>query len=291
MAMPMKGRRFIFIDEENLGRRTSTRLWLLGVLSVAMLLVAGLAPPVPQPEEYHQFADQREYFGIPNFFNVVSNVAFLLVGISGVRFLTRSGSARVGTTFIEPSERAPYLVFFASVALIGLGSAYYHLVPDTDRFMWDRLPIAVAIMALLAATLVERVGPRVGGTLLPLLLAIGAGSVLHWHWSEQQGAGNLNFYIVVQFYSILMIVLLAKFFPSRYTRGGDIYALVAWYALAKAAEIADRQVYELGNLISGHTLKHLLAAVAVYWVLRMLRRRTPRREPGDRQYFGSSTVS
>jgi hypothetical protein len=275
MAVAMRGERFIFIDEENMNRRTRSRLWLLGVLSVAMLIIAGLAPPVPQPVEYHQFADQREYFGIPNFFNVISNVAFLLVGVTGVLFLTRSGRARVGTTFIEPGERAPYLVLFVSVALTGLGSAYYHLAPDNDRLMWDRLPMAAAIMALVAATLAERVSVRAGLQLLPLLVVLGVGSVLHWHWTEQESAGNLNFYIVVQFYSILVIVLLAKFFPSRYTRGADIYAVIGWYALAKVAEIADHQVYALGNIISGHTAKHLLAAGAAYWILRVLRRRTP----------------
>ena len=252
-----------------------TRLWLLGILSVGMLIIAGLAPPLLQPEEYHQIADQREYFGIPNFFNVVSNVGFLLVGAAGVLFIMYSGGNGVRRIFVEPRESWPYLVLFTSVALLGFGSAYYHLAPDTDRLMWDRLPMAVAITALLAATLAERVSVRSGLQLLPLLITLGAGSVLYWHLSEQQGKGNLNFYIVVQFYSILVIVLLAKFFPSRYTRGADIYAIVGWYALAKIAEIADHQLYALGNFISGHTAKHLLAAVAAYWILRMLRRRTP----------------
>lgn len=264
-----------FIDKENMDHPMRTRLWRLGVLSVGMLIIAGLAPPLPQPEEYHQFADQREYFGIPNFFNAASNVGFLLVGAAGVLFIIYSGRNRVDRIFVEPRESWLYIVLFMSVTLIGLGSAYYHLAPDTDRLMWDRLPMAAAIMALLAATLAERVSVRTGLQLLPLLIALGAGSVLYWHWSEQQGTGNLNFYIVVQFYSILVIILLAEFFPPRYSRGADIYAIVGWYAVAKVAEIADHQLYTLGNFISGHTAKHLLAAVAAYWILRMLRRRTP----------------
>ena len=64
-----------------------------------------------------------------------------------------------------------------SVALLGFGSAYYHLAPDTDRLMWDRLPMAVAITALLAATLAERVSVRSGLQLLPLLITLGAGSI------------------------------------------------------------------------------------------------------------------
>jgi hypothetical protein len=275
MATAMRGGRFIVIREENTGRRRARfRLWLLGVLSVAMLLIAGLAPSVPQPVEYHQFADQREFFGIPSLFNVVSNVGFLLVGIAGVLFVTRSGRTRRNSAFVDPRERWPYLVLFASVAMTSFGSAYYHLAPDNDRLMWDRLPMAVAITALVAATLTERVSVRAGLQLLPLLVMLGAGSVLYWNWSEQQGSGNLNFYIVVQFYSILVIILLAKLFPSLYNRGADIYVVLGWYALAKAAEMADQQIYDLGNLVSGHTVKHLLATVGAYWILRTLLRRT-----------------
>jgi hypothetical protein len=251
-----------------------SRLRWLGMLSVVMLLLAAFAPPIPQPLEYHEFADQRAYFGVPNFLNVVSNVAFLLVGVASILFLTRSAKARAGTAFVESHERWPYLVLFAGVALTGFGSAYYHLEPNNDRLMWDRLPMAVAIMALLATTLAERVRVRAGLQLLPLLVVLGTGSVLYWHWSEQQGAGNLNFYIVVQFYSILVIILLAKLFPSLYNRGADIYVVLGWYALAKAAEMADQQIYDLGNLVSGHTAKHLLATVGAYWILRTLLRRT-----------------
>ncbi len=66
------------------------KLWVLAILSLGMLLIAAIAPPIPQPLEYHQFADQRDYFGIPNFFNVVSNIAFLFVGIAGLTFLLSS---------------------------------------------------------------------------------------------------------------------------------------------------------------------------------------------------------
>jgi hypothetical protein len=251
------------------------RLWMLGILSVGMLLLAALVPPIPQPLEYHQFADQRVYFGIPNFFNVVSNGAFLLVGMAGLGFLLRSGGGHAANAFVAPPERWPYQVLFLNVGMVCIGSAYYHLAPDNERLMWDRLPIAMGIMALLAATLSERVSPKVGLRLLPVLIAIGVGSVMHWHWSELRGAGNLNFYIIVQFYSILLIILLGIYFRSRYTRGADIYIALAFYAFGKLAEIADRAIYDLGQVISGHTVKHLLAAGAIYWVVRMLRKRRP----------------
>ena len=102
--------------------------------------------------------------------------------------------------------------------------------------------------------------------------------MMHWYWSEQRGAGNLNFYIVVQFYSLLVILLLGIFFPSRYTRGADIYKVMALYALAKLAEIRDEEIYDIGQVMSGHTAKHLLAALAIYWILRMLAKRRPLRK-------------
>ncbi len=251
------------------------RLWILGFLSVGVVLAAAIASPIPQPAEYHQFADQRIFSGIPNFLNVVSNAAFLLVGIAGVGFLFRASGSDAAQALVASPERWPYLILFLSVAMASMGSAYYHLAPDNDRLVWDRLPIGVGIMGLLAATLSERVSPRVGLRLLPVLIAIGAGSVVHWYWSEQRGAGNLNFYIVVQFYSLLLIFLLGLFFPSRYTRGADMYVVMALYGLAKLAEIGDREIYNLGQLMSGHTAKHLLAALAIYWILRMLTKRRP----------------
>jgi uncharacterized Tic20 family protein len=164
---------------------------------------------------------------------------------------------------------------FLSVALTGIGSAYYHLAPDNGRLMWDRLPLAIAMMALLSAQLTERVSPGTGLGIMPALVGLGAASVLYWHWSEEQGAGNLNFYIVVQFYSLLVIVLLAIFFASRYTQASDIFIALAWYAVAKLTEVADREIYDVGHLVSGHTAKHVLAAVGVYWILHMLKIRRP----------------
>lgn len=250
-----------------------TRLWLLGIISAAMVLAAAFFPPIPQPQEYHQFADHRMLFGIPNFLNVVSNVPFLLVGAAGLAFLLRPGAALTRGAFVELPERWPYLILFLGVAMTCLGSAYYHWAPDNGRLVWDRLPMAVGFMALLAAMLAERVSLKTGLWLLPFLIAIGAWSVMHWHWTEQRGAGNLNFYLVVQFCSLLVIILLGIFFPPKYSRGADLYTAIAFYGAAKLAEFWDPEIYALGQVISGHTAKHLLAALAVYWILRMLQQR------------------
>lgn len=241
------------------------------MLFILALLAAAFLPPVPQPLSYHELIDQRCFLGIPNFFNVISNLIFLIVGVAGLVFLGRVQPSQ--KMFAVQLERWPYLVVFVSAIAVSVGSAYYHWQPDNNTLVWDRLPIATGIMGLLAATITDRLGVKPGLQWLPLLLVIGIASVLYWDWSEQQGAGNLNYYIVVQFCSILLIILLAMTFPSRYTQGADIYGVICLYGLAKLMEILDEEIYHFGQIASGHTFKHLLAGLAVYWLLRMLKKR------------------
>lgn len=246
------------------------RTLAIGLLTLAAVLAVALAPPVPQPERYHDFADQRAFLGIPHFLNVVSSAAFLLAGGAGLRGLSRGRPA-----FVRSRERRPYAVFFASVALAGLGSAYYHLAPGNGRLFWDRLPMSLAFMSLLSAVLVERLGARAGLRLFPWLAAAGPLSVLYWILTERAGAGDLRFYGLVQFYPMALIPLLLWLFPPRYTRGRDMLAVLALYGAALGAQWLDRQIFSLGEWASGHTAKHVLAALAAWRVWRMLRLRRP----------------
>jgi len=241
-------------------------LWVCGWLAAAMLVAAFLLPPLREPQELRVFADERTYAGIPNFLNVVSNLAFLAVGAWGLHFLARAGRH----AFARPAEKWPYATCFFGVALTSIGSAYYHLAPDGARLVWDRLPMTFAFMSLLAAAVVDRISVSAGLRLLVPLLAIGAGSVAYWRWSVLHSSENLWPYALVQYGSIAAVITIAMLFPSRYTRGPDIYAATGIYAAAKAAEALDANFYALGQIVSGHTLKHLLAALAVYWLLRML---------------------
>jgi hypothetical protein len=247
---------------------------LVGVL---LLLAAGtlLVPPIPQDPAYHRFADGRALLGVPNALNVLSNLPFTVVGILGIAALL--GSRRI--TFVDPAERRAYVVFFVGVLFTGLGSGYYHLAPDNDRLVWDRLPMTVAFMALLAAVVTERVGVRQGTRLLVPFVTIGLVSVLLWHFTERAGAGDLRLYALVQFLPLLVVPALMGLYPSRYTRGTDIFGVVVLYGLAKVFELGDAAILGLGHLVSGHTLKHLSAAAATWWVFRMLTNRTPASDP------------
>ncbi len=251
------------------------QLWILAGITVLVVAAAMILPPVSQPADYHQFADQRVFFGIPNFNDVISNLAFFLSGGAGLVFLARVYRTPAQTTFHDLKECLPYSVLFFSVTAAALGSMVYHWAPDVDHLMWDRLPIVIGIAALLSATLVDRTSPAAGLWALPLLIVSAVFSVLHWYWTELQGAGNLNFYIVMQFYSILLIVWISLRFPSRYTRGNDVYQVIALYAIAKLAEMLDGQIFVwTDGWISGHTLKHLIAAYAAYRIVQILRKRT-----------------
>jgi hypothetical protein len=246
---------------------------LLLASAAAISVVAVLLPPIPQPLSYHQFADQRSWLGIPNFGDVVSNLGFALVGVCGLVFILRS-KAGDKSHFASPSERWPYFLMFAGMLLTAFGSAYYHLAPDNARLVWDRLPMTIVFMSLVAAAIAERINLRAGLFLLPLLLAIGAASVLEWRMSELHAHGDLRFYAAVQIFAIV-VLLLAMLSPPKYTRGSDFAVVVGFYLLAKTLETADRQVFTLGHIVSGHTLKHLAAAAGGYWILRMLKKRVP----------------
>jgi hypothetical protein len=249
----------------------AARVWLLAVIALAGIATFLLLPPMPQPESYHHFADDRRMLGIPNFLNVASNAPFAVLGVMGLRFAGRRRAANAGHSFIEGSERVPFAVFFAGAFLTCFGSGYYHWAPDDATLAWDRLPMTLAFMGLLAAVVAERVDVRAGLRLLwPLVLA-GAASV--WWWRR---SGNLWPYVGAQYFSIVLIGLLLVLFPPRYNRIGDLLWVTGFYVLAKAFEALDWQIYHLTNrFVSGHTLKHLVAALAVYWVLRMLQRRSP----------------
>jgi hypothetical protein len=241
---------------------------LLIAVAAAVTIIALLLPPIPQPLAYHNFADQRSWLGIPNFGDVVSNLPFALVGVCGLIFLRKPRPDKVN----DPRERGLYLFMFAGLILTAFGSAYYHLAPGNSRLVWDRIPINMVFMALLAAVIAERVSVRAGLLLFPLLELAGIASVLVWRAGELRGHGDLRFYAAVQVYAILVLLLLLLF-PANYTRGSDFAVVVGFYILAKILEESDRQVFALGHIVSGHTLKHLAAAAAGYWILRMLKKR------------------
>lgn len=248
-------------------RFTVPILTALAILGVAFFWIV---PPIPQPQWYHNFADQRLLFGIPNFWNFISNLPFLLVGGWGIGYLALGGST---DRFQDSTERQMYLLLFAAVALTGVGSAYYHLEPNNTRLVWDRLPIAITFMALFDIIIAERVSYRAGVLLFVPLVLLGAATVFYWHLTESRGRGDLRPYFLTQIYPVLAIPVILWLCPARYTGTANLYSAMAWYAGAKLYEFLDKGLYSIGQVVSGHTLKHVGAAVSCYLILSWIRHR------------------
>jgi hypothetical protein len=224
--------------------------------SAVLLLIALVfvfVPPVHQSEAYHHFADQRTLFGIPNFWNVATNLPFLAVSLFGLRALR--------SKFRDRWEKAAYAIVLAGAALVAAGSGYYHWNPTSDTLLWDRLPMTVVFMAVFAMILGNRV-------LLAPLLAIGAASILVWRLT-----GDLRLYGIVQFLPVLAIPLLLWRWPPRYTQIRWVWGMCAFYLLAKLLELGDAAIGRV-LITGGHPWKHVAAAGALLCFCRWVQRRS-----------------
>jgi hypothetical protein len=248
----------------------------LAILIGAVLLAGAIlffVHPIRQNEAYHDFADKRAMLGIPNGLDVISNLLFLIVGVLGFKAVWRDSEFHSAKF-----ERPVYVAFFVGVTLTAFGSSWYHLNPNDATLVWDRLPMAIGFMALVAAIAGERICPPqgVGLALLMPLVALGVGSVLDWAVRD-----DLRSYAFAQFGSLLVLVLLIALFPVRYTRTSDLGISLGLYALAKVFEYADRPIFAALKIVSGHTLKHLAAALSAYCIVRMLQLRRPIQQSSD----------
>lgn len=237
-------------------------LWLIALLPALAMIWHG---PMVQWADYHAFADQRSWLGIPHAADVLSNLPFLLVGGWALGRLRRSPGG-------DPALLA-WRVFAVALMCTAAGSALYHWSPTSAALVGDRLPIAWACAALVSALLAERVDARwgdpralVGG------LAFATLTVAWWWAGDGAGQGDLRPYLYLQVMPTLLIpaVLLLRATPPQptaRTASDGWWAVLVFYAAAKTMEVADHAVLEWVGVVSGHTLKHLLAAAGAAWLL------------------------
>tara|TARA_B100000809_G_C15139196_1_gene532169 strand:- start:458 stop:1219 length:762 start_codon:yes stop_codon:yes gene_type:complete len=219
--------------------------------------------PIAQDLAYHRFSDCRPMFGIPHFMDVISNIPFLVVGYLGVRLVQKSYKKYTVTYFIM------LFVLFSGVFLTGLGSMFYHYSPNNFTLIFDRLPMTFVFTSLFAVIISDYVDRRVGAWVFYFFLSIGVYSILYWYYSEIIGEGDLRLYAFVQFFPILSIPLILIVYKSNkpYTRG--LLYVFAAYIVAKLFEHYDQVIFELTSFISGHTIKHLVSALAVYLIYKL----------------------
>jgi hypothetical protein len=244
---------------------------VLGAFVLAASIATLLQERVPQAAAYHAFADQRTLLGVPHFWNVVSNLPFLWVGLTGLREVMRGCHGGLA------SLRFFYGAFFVGVAAVCFGSAYYHAAPSNETLVWDRVPMAFSFMTFVGVLWGEHVDERIGLLIIPPLIALGLFSVGYWHYTEALGRGDLRLYGLVQGLTLVVTGMLLLLFPSRFHGVGYVWAIFGGYALAKVLEHFDAAIYAaLGHQLSGHALKHVAAAAGLYAFVLALRHRTLR---------------
>lgn len=228
----------------------------------ALSLLALFAPAIGQPGDYHQFADQRGLPGLPMALDVLSNLPFALAAAAGWIVLWR-----IPAGAITRVQRAMAGLFFTGLLLTAAGSAWYHLAPDHAGLAIDRCAMGVAFAGLTglaaAGRVSERAGAWVGGTVLLLgpmaaHTAFATGNVLPW--------------AVLQFGGMALVALLALRQPRDAALSIRWGLVLLTYAVAKLLEINDQAVFGVtGQWVSGHTLKHAVAALAAAPVISALR--------------------
>jgi hypothetical protein len=238
------------------------------LLAVAVAAVAGMfaVPPIRQDLAYHALADQRRLIGVPHALNVFSNAGFVIAG--GWAFV------RVARAGLDRWERVAGHTFALGLVLTGLGSAWYHLAPGNATLVWDRLPLSTLFPVVFAVAIGDRVSVAAGRLLLAPLVLGAIASVLWWQQTD-----DLRAYVLAQFLPMVLIPLMLVLLPGH-RPVTPLVTGVALYAAAKLAELGDHAVFALGGLVSGHTLKHLMSAVAAGFIVLWLAPQRDRRGAG-----------
>lgn len=235
--------------------------------SLAVICVIGLIfhGPIPQDPNYHGFADKRIVFGIPNFLNVITNLPFAIIGLLGLRAIRKAKE--------KDLKYISYMLFIGFL-LLSIGSSYYHLWPKNETLVYDRIPMVLIFMSFFAFIICHHINKRTGYHAFIVLNIIGIISVIYWILSEHAGKGDLRWYGMVQFFPIVAIPLILFLYSSSSNYLKEIILIFLFFGLAKLCEEFDKDIYHyLSNTISGHSLKHILMAVAGYEIVVMMQGR------------------
>ena len=225
----------------------------------ALLLFALLGPAISQPVHQHDFADQRFLGYFPNVADVLSNLPFVLWGLAGLMILPSVKLNRTNANLCA--------LFFIGLILTAFASSWYHLAPNNASLAIDRWGMVLPFAGLMGLAVADRASLRAGASLCWLVLLSGAFSV--WSWSV---SGNVLPWLVLQFGGMALVLCLATRQPVRGALAVNWAVVILIYAIAKVFELTDHAVYDLtSHIISGHSLKHIVASFAAWPVISALR--------------------
>lgn len=241
---------------------------------ILLLLLTNISKPyIHQSASYSTFADTRQVFHIKNGLNVISNLAYLYVGLAGLAYLR---SKQSNSHFRLQEEKHYYTAIFIGTIFTFLGSSYYHLYPSDATLVWDRLPMTIVFMGFFSAVIAEWISPKLAKNNFPVATIFGIASVWYWHYSEQFiPGGNLRLYIDVQYFPLLLVPFIWYWYPPSYTRSYVLMRVLILYLVAKLFEVGDTLVFTHLKYFSGHTIKHFVSAYAIWVAMTYVRKRKP----------------
>lgn len=238
------------------------------VIGLFATVVVGFAPfwsllPIQDASSYFKFADQRCILGIYNFSDVISNLAFTLVGFFGFYWIKKNENLSSEFAFLGNS-------LATSMLLVSIGSAFFHYIPSVESLFWDRVPMVLGFISLIGLLVADRVNRKLGVKTFCILFILSVVTLALWRLNYL----DLRPYLIIQFGSLLFVVLIIMLKARGSISNKAIWVTFAFYILAKLFESADRFIWNLTGFISGHTLKHLFAAAAMFLLLKTFRRKT-----------------
>ncbi|KAG5548671.1 hypothetical protein RHGRI_014126 [Rhododendron griersonianum] len=258
--------------------------WGVAILCFVVLMI--VTPAIHQSEAYHDFADQREFLVSIMIYESLRYTKYTECGFQFPIPCNWSPGAHTLLSqelFLAEGEVWGWSIFFIGVAAVAIGSSYYHLKPNDARLVWDRLPMTIAFTSIMAIFIIERINEQKGTVSIILLLLAGVISILYWRFFD-----DLRPYALIQFVPCIAIPLMAILLPPMYTHSAywlwaaglylpylhlSLYA--GFYLLAKVEEAADKPIYKwTHHIVSGHTLKHLCAAMVPVLLALMLAKRS-----------------
>jgi hypothetical protein len=240
--------------------------WLM-LFAAALALLAVFGPDVSHLANAqlhphgHPFVDARALGPLPNAVDVLSNLPFALFGAWGLWRLGRCSAV------LPAPQRLAAGVFFTGLLCTFAGSSYYHWAPDALGLMLDRIGMGVAFAGVLGLAVAERVSARAAAatTFVTCVSAMLAAATC-------AATGNVLPWACIQFGGMALVLAAAFLKPEHRAVGVRWLPLIALYALAKLLEAGDEWVFHAtGELVSGHSLKHVAASLAVLPVLAALR--------------------
>ncbi len=244
---------------------TFSPLTLLGSLLLLASIGMSIAAPIPQDPVYHDYGDQRVIFGIPYFWNVMSNLPMFFIGLYGLREATRRFQERpAGVARLIP------IVLSGGIFVTCFGSAYYHWMPSNDTLLWDRLPMTFMFMSLFSLLVYDYLGANAGAISFWVSIPAGLASVLYWHFTEAAGHGDLRPYAMVQFFPMIAAPVLMFAYKGKVPYVRYVVYILVWYLIAKLCEHFDKPIYEALGFWSGHTLKHLIGAIGLVYAMKVV---------------------